>query len=327
MTDRRYSLPIQSLGLGLWLGAMGAAQAASDPHSHHAPVTTQQTPAKGLPSAPLPSPATTTTAQSPQDPSLHGHSAHEKGMHLHTGRSGANMQGGPAPMNARDPDEFSLPKSFAEAHELAHEMGPQRYGAVELEHLEWQRVGGESALLGEVQASYGSARQRIGLDLSHRQRGQHLQEQTLQLYWQRPLAVFWDGQVGVLRDQHDTGPARYWLMAGVDGTAPYEVAVSAQLRWHPDQQALALSAQRDLRLEQRWVLGLGLESLWQTADGHRPHGYSSVRNESGWVEGSAHLQLRWEWRRNLTPYLRGFVEHTADRDQEVGLAAGLAMWF
>jgi len=154
--------------------------------------------------------------------------------------------------------------------------------------------------------SYWEAQAWIGGDINKlwlKTEGHIVQGETddaeLEAYYSRAIAAFWDVQVGARHDFSSADmPSRNWIAAGFQGLAPYlfEVDATAYLG-NNGRSALRFKAEYDLWLTQRWVFMPEVEfNAYGKQDLERGIG-------SGLADGSLTLRLRYDIRRELSPYL------------------------
>jgi len=121
----------------------------------------------------------------------------------------------------------------------------------------------------------------------------------LEAYYSRALTAFWDMQFGARHDFSTADlPSRNWIGAGFKGLAPYlfEVDATAYLG-NNGRSALRLKAEYDLLLTQRWVFMPEVEmNAYGKEDVERNLG-------SGLSDASLTLRLRYDIRRELSPYV------------------------
>jgi copper resistance protein B len=159
-----------------------------------------------------------------------------------------------------------------------------------------------------------------------------LESMELQLLYSRAIAPFWDLQAGW---RHDTGnnASRDHAVLGILGLAPYWFEVDAAL-FLSDQGKLSsrIEVEYDLRFTQRLFLQPRLELNHAFSDD------PAAGQWQGMQEGSVGLRLRYEFLREVAPYVG--VEwwrssgRTANERRRLGLSdeelrwvAGLRLWF
>ncbi len=152
------------------------------------------------------------------------------------------------------------------------------------------------------------------------------------MLWGHAIAAYWDTQLGVRYDSGE-GPNRSWLAFGVQGLAPYsfEVEATAYLG-DSGRSALRLDASYELLITQKLILQPRIEAnIYGKRDPDRRLG-------SGLSDVSAALRLRYEFRRELAPYIgiewvrkygeTGDLTRAAGEDaNDTRFVAGLRFWF
>ncbi|MDV2858666.1 copper resistance protein B [Oceanimonas sp. CAM02] len=248
------------------------------------------------------------------------------------------MQGGQPPVDARDPHAYSGGFTLDEGPYAL--PGPRQlkladehwfYGVL-ADRLERVDNGDEQILAYEVEAWAGRDYNRAVIkaegDIEHGR----LTEASTELLWRHALTGFWNSDLGV---RYDTGhgPDQGWLAAGVSGLAPYWLELDATAYLGDDgQTALALEAEYELLLTQRWVLQPAIElTAYGSNDVERGQG----RGLSNLVAGA---RLRYEISRQFAPYV-GWEWQTAlgkradqlreedEATQENRWVAGVRFWF
>ncbi|GIX22459.1 MAG: hypothetical protein KatS3mg121_1242 [Gammaproteobacteria bacterium] len=249
-----------------------------------------------------------------------------------------NMQGGPAPADARDPHAYS--------NGLTLESGPyalpgprqlrlsdeHAFGSVLLDRLERVYTKDGNATAYDAQAWFGGTYDRLVLKAEGDVANGKLEEASTELLWGHAISAYWDTQLGVRQDS-GTGPDRTWLAFGFQGLAPYwfEVDATAYVG-SSGRTALRLEGEYELLLTQRLILQPRMEvNLYGQRDEARGLG-------SGLADAAAGLRLRYEFSRQFAPYVgvewAGKFGQTADfaraegqRTRETRYVAGVRLWF
>lgn len=156
----------------------------------------------------------------------------------------------------------------------------------------------------------------------------------LEAYYSRAIAAFWDAQFGLRHDFSATDmPARNWLGLGFKGLAPYlfEVDATAYVG-NNGRTALRFKGEYDLLLTQRWVFMPEVElNAYGKKDPERLLG-------SGLSDASLTLRIRYDIRRELSPYLgvmwtqkyagtADYAHAAGDPTSEFFLLAGIRAWW
>ncbi|WP_249419270.1 copper resistance protein B [Hydrogenophilus thiooxidans] len=249
-----------------------------------------------------------------------------------------NMQGGPAPADARDPHAYS--------DGLTLESGPyarpgprqlrlsdeHRFGAVLVDRLERVHTKEGNATTYDAQAWFGGTYDRLVLKAEGGVAKGKLEEARTELLWGHAISAYWDSQLGVRQDS-GTGPDRTWLAFGFQGLAPYWFKVDATAYLGTSgQTSLRLSSEYELLVTQRWIVQPRLEANF----------YGETEENRGIGSGLSDLvvgiRLRYEFNRQFAPYIgiewAGKYGKTASFARREGLdtrqtrfVAGLRVWF
>jgi len=184
----------------------------------------------------------------------------------------------------------------------------------------------------DMQAWYGNGANKLWLKAEGETAAGRLRDLRVEALWDRPVGAFWDMQAGVRHDA-GIGPDRNWAAFGVQGLAPYGFELQATVYvGQSGRTALRFESEYELLLTQRLILQPRFEAnLYGRADPQRRIG-------SGLSDAALGLRLRYEFSRQLAPYLgvefeRRFGE-TATLARDAGepafdarLVAGLRLWF
>jgi copper resistance protein B len=141
----------------------------------------------------------------------------------------------------------------------------------------------------------------------------------LQLLWTHTVARWWDVVAGARAD-FELGPSRKWAVVGIQGLAPYRLRLEATaFVGEGGATAARVEGEYELTITSRWILQPQLELNWYgQSDPQRGVG-------SGLSSAEAGLRLRYEFRREVAPYV-GHVRYrrfgkTADIARVSGLDA------
>jgi copper resistance protein B len=249
-----------------------------------------------------------------------------------------DAQGGTPPADARDPHAYSGGYQVGEGKyalpgtrqlKLADE---QKFGALWMNRFERVNSSYGNSFAYDAQAWFGRDYDRLVLKAE----GDLVEGKTPELrteaLWGHAIAPFWDTQLGI-RSDNGGGPERRWLALGVQGLAPYwfDIDATAYLG-EGGRTALRLSANYDILLTQRLILQPRVEfNFYGQKDEAREVG-------SGLSSGSTGLRLRYEFSRQVAPYVgvewKGKYGATADlarsagvRTEESRWVAGVRFWF
>lgn len=198
------------------------------------------------------------------------------------------------------------------------------------DQLEWQN-GGDAGLSWDNKGWIGRDRDRVWFRSEGARDDDRLTHAEAHLLYGRAIARWWDVVVGVRQDVRP-GPAQTWAAVGIQGLAPYWLEiegtayVGAEGRMH-----LRFETEYELLLTNRLILQPLIEvQIYGKSDPERGLG-------SGLSSAEAGLRLRYEFRRELAPYVgvtwnRKFFG-TADIARAAGdetggarLALGIRLW-
>lgn len=245
----------------------------------------------------------------------------------------SGMQGGQAPANARDPFAVADGYHNASGHgQHRHTLGSMPMWSMAADRLEWQHNDTTDQAFVDASFWYGTDQNRLLLrtETAFDDTGS-LDSQNHALWW-HPISAFWNRELGVRYD-HSASVDRTWLAAGINGTAPYWVDVSAWVYLGENgRTALKAEAEYDLRLTQNWVLQPRLEAnAYGKSDPEQQIGSGLSNLESG-------LRLRYDRNRQIAPYLglarERWYGNTADLRRQASEATsdtiavlGLQLWY
>lgn len=204
---------------------------------------------------------------------------------------------------------------------------------LEVEQLEYRLARGANTLHWDAQGWIGNDDHKAWFKTEgeHPRRGK-LERAEVQLLYGRPIAEFWDLQLGI---RHDFRPApdRDFAVLGVQGLAPHFFEIDAATFLSDRGEVSArLSAEYDVQITQVVVLQPKAEInlAWQDVpERHIGSGINSI--EFG-------LRLSYELHRKFAPYVGVNWERklgqTADlaradgeRTDERAILAGVRFWF
>lgn len=205
---------------------------------------------------------------------------------------------------------------MARAQEALYlENGGQRLGGMRLDLAE----GGAGAPGGDWRVE-GSAWTGGDIDRARLKVRAESDAAEVELAWVHAFDPWWNLQAGVGKDVSGDGDA--YLMAGVEGLAPYWIHASGELRLSERGRLGAhLEAATDQRITRRLILQPRLEAGLGIDGGLDLH------------EAEAGVRLRYEIRPEFAPYV-GWVwsrrpggAHGEAAETGAGLVAGLTAWF
>jgi copper resistance protein B len=204
-------------------------------------------------------------------------------------------------------------------------------GMVLLDELEWHELDGEDAVHWDAELWYGDDYNKAWFrSEGNRAAGEY--EGLAELFWDRIIGRWWHAQVGARQDFGD-GPSRTWAAFGIQGLAPYwfEVQATAYVG-EEGRTALRFSGEYELFVTQRLILQPKIEfDLYGKDDPRNAIGAGLADSEVG-------LRLRYEFRRELAPYVglvwtrsygntADFARAAGDDTDDLQFVAGLRVWF
>ena len=255
-----------------------------------------------------------------------------------TGSGSMDMQGGPAPADARDPNAYSGGYTLGSgAYALPggrqlHLSDEHNFGALLVDRFERVYTDNGNSTAYDAQAWFGRDYDRLVLKAEGDVAWGRLQEARTEVLWGHAVATFWDTQLGVRYDS-GIGPDRGWLAFGIQGLAPYWFNVDATAyAGNSGRTALRLGAEYELLLTQKLILQPRAEmNLYGRQDTARELG-------SGLSDATAGLRLRYEFTRQFAPYVgvewtrkfggtAEFARAAGENTWNTQLVAGLRFWF
>jgi copper resistance protein B len=164
----------------------------------------------------------------------------------------------------------------------------------------------------DANAWLGYAFNRLAIRTEGERVDRDTERADLELLWAHSFARWWDLTAGA-RVDFEPGASREWAAIGVQGLAPYrfEIEATAYVGENGDTAA-RFEGEYELLITNRLILQPQLELNWYGQDDR------ARRIGSGLTSVEAGLRLRYEFRREVAPYV-GLV-----REQLVGGTADLA---
>jgi copper resistance protein B len=194
--------------------------------------------------------------------------------------------------------------------------GESIYGYVLIDRLEWQSGRGGNGLTWDVKGWVGGDRNRFWFRTEGEREADGVRAGHAHLLYGRAISPWWDVVAGIRQDVRP-GPARTWAAVGLQGLAPYRVAIEATgyVGAHGRTQ-LRLEAEHELLVTNRLVLQPLVElEVSGKADPERGIGAGLSSIETG-------LRLRYEIRRELAPYVGVTWRRTFFGTRDLARAAG-----
>jgi len=225
--------------------------------------------------------------------SAHGQMAMETEAPMEMG----SMQGGAPPADARDPHAYSDGVDFTRGDSRPRLADQERMHSVLIDNLEFSRIDSQSTVDYDVEAWFGRTYDRAVLKSDAEFESGDLNDSRTELLWSHAMSAYWDSQIGIRQDGGD-GPGRSWLAAGIEGLAPYrfDIELTAYVG-ESSRTALRFDAAYDMLLTQKLIFQPRFEAnFYGRGDIERGLG-------SGLSDVSLALRLRYEFRRELAPYI------------------------
>ena len=217
--------------------------------------------------------------------------------------------------------------------ELAYEVGGMGYSLVTIDLLEVGIQKGRETYRFEGEAFTGGNINRVGVKFEgDGVFGQRIDDLELQALYSRAIAPYWNLQAGV---RHDIvpDPSRTYLVAGVEGIAPYWFKVNAAgFVSNKGEVRARLEASYDQRITQSLILQPRIEANIAFQD------IRAIGVGSGLTDFEAGLRLRYEIRQEIAPYIgvewrkqtgatARYSRLAGDDPETISLVAGIRIWF
>lgn len=229
-------------------------------------------------------------------------------------------------------DAYYDPDAMAKAREHLFEGHGAQINWLALgEEFEWTE---EDELALEAQGWIGGDIHKLWLktEAEYSDSASTFEAIELQVLYSRAIHPFWDLQFGV-RSDAEPGPSRQYATLGVQGLAPYLFEIDAALFLSDEGDVSArFEAEYELMLTQRLILQPKIELDLAASDDAATGVFAGLNH------AEAALRLRYEFRREIAPYL-GIVYESAYGDardalraanesaSDTSLVAGIRVWF
>lgn len=217
--------------------------------------------------------------------------------------------------------------------ELAYEVGGMGYSLVMLDLAEVGFQKGRETYRFEGEAFTGGNINRFGVKFEGEGAfGGRLDDLELQALYSRAIAPYWNLQAGVRHDIKPD-PSRTYLVAGVEGIAPYWFKVNAATFLSNKGELRArVEASYDQRITQSLILQPRIEANVSFQD------IPAIGVGSGLTDFEAGLRLRYEIKQEIAPYIgvewrkqtgatARFARIAGEDPDTVSLVAGIRIWF
>ena len=217
--------------------------------------------------------------------------------------------------------------------ELAYEVGGMGYSLVTIDLLEVGVQKGRESYRFEGEAFTGGNINRFGLKFEGEgEFGERIDDLELQALYSRAIAPYWNLQAGVRYDIKPD-PSRTYLVAGVEGTAPYWFKVNAAgFVSNKGEFRARVEASYDQRITQSLILQPRVEANIAFQD------MRAIGVGSGLTDFEAGLRLRYEIEQEIAPYIgvewrkqtgatARFSRAAGEDAESISLVAGIRIWF
>lgn len=291
-----------------------APPAATDPHAGHDMGNMEQAPAE------------------PADP----HAGHDMSTMPadDSEESDVGDASAPAPPGDHAADAVFGAEVMAQSRkELAYEVGGMGYSLVMVDLAEVGFQKGRETYRFEGEAFTGGNINRFGVKFEGEGAfGERIDDLELQALYSRAIAPYWNLQAGVRHDIRPD-PSRTYLVAGVEGIAPYWFKVNAATFLSNKGEVRArVEASYDQRITQSLILQPRIEANVSFQD------IPAIGVGSGLTDFEAGLRLRYEVKQEIAPYIgvewrkqtgatARFARIAGEDPDTVSLVAGIRIWF
>ena len=217
--------------------------------------------------------------------------------------------------------------------ELAYEVGGMGYSLVMLDLAEVGFQNGRETYRFEGEAFTGGNINRFGVKFEGEGAfGGRIDDLELQALYSRAIAPYWNLQAGVRHDIKPD-PSRTYIVAGVEGIAPYWFKVNAATFVSNKGEIRArVEASYDQRITQSLILQPRIEANVSFQD------IPAIGVGSGLTDFEAGLRLRYEIKQEIAPYIgvewrkqtgatARFSRIAGEDPDTISLVAGIRIWF
>ena len=217
--------------------------------------------------------------------------------------------------------------------ELAYEVGGMGYSLVTIDLLEVGIQHGRDSYRFEGEAFTGRNISRFGIKFEGEGAfGKPIDNLELQALYSRAIAPYWNLQTGVRYDIKPD-PSRTYVVAGVEGIAPYWFKVNAATFLSNKGELRArIEASYDQRLTQSLILQPRIEANIAFQD------ISAIGVGSGLSDFEGGLRLRYEIEQEIAPYIGAewrkqtgatarYSRLSGQDPETISFVAGIRIWF
>ncbi|GLR25188.1 copper resistance protein B [Limnobacter litoralis] len=253
-----------------------------------------------------------------------------------------NMQGGDAPADARNTDDYSggytlgtgpylYSKNAGQSARKMEDSG--NIGSFLADRLERAQSSENTITAWDLQAWIGNQHDKATIKAEGDYSKGHVGEERTEGLWSHAVSTYWDTQLGIRLDNGRNRPSREWLAFGVQGLAPYWFDVEATGYIGPEGRTAArVQASYDLLLTQKLILQPRIDAnVYSKSDPQANIG-------NGLTDATLGIRLRYEITRQFAPYIgleraklfgssADLVQAAGDRRLETRIVAGVRLWF
>ena len=217
--------------------------------------------------------------------------------------------------------------------ELAYEVGGMGYSLVTIDMLEVGFQKGRESYRFEGEAFTGGNINRYGIKFEGEGAfGERIDDLELQALYSRAIAPYWNLQAGVRYDIKPD-PSRSYLVAGIEGIAPYWFKVNAAgFVSNKGEFRARAEVSYDQRITQSLILQPRVEANIAFQD------MRAIGVGAGLTDFEAGLRLRYEVEQEIAPYIgvewrkqtgatARYSRLAGDDPETVSLVAGIRIWF
>lgn len=217
--------------------------------------------------------------------------------------------------------------------ELAYEVGGMGYSLVAIDLLEVGFQKSRESYRFEGEAFTGGNINRFGIKFEGEGAfGERIDDLELQALYSRAIAPYWNLQAGVRHDIKPD-PSRSYLVAGVEGIAPYWFKVNAAgFVSNKGEVRARLEASYDQRITQSLIFQPRIEANIAFQD------IRAIGVGSGLTDFEAGLRLRYEIEQEIAPYIgvewrkqtgatARYARLAGEDPEAISLVAGIRIWF
>ena len=217
--------------------------------------------------------------------------------------------------------------------ELAYEVGGMGYSLVTIDLLEVGLQKSRESYRFEGEAFTGGNINRFGIKFEGEGVfGERIDDLELQALYSRAIAPYWNLQAGVRYDIKPD-PSRSYLVAGVEGVAPYGFKVNAAgFVSNKGEIRARAEVSYDQRITQSLILQPRVEANIAFQD------ISAIGVGAGLTDFEAGLRLRYEIKQEIAPYIgvewrkqtgatARYSRAAGEAPETINLVAGIRIWF